>query len=552
MTATKTRAPSQAEFEDIYAEVEQRFGAKFEARIQRLEAEVEEQKENARVWKARYYQEQETSTELRGALSLSLAEVKELKKVIGKQQEQIQKQKSEIFELKKIVYGRRTEATKTAPPDDPLPEKRSRGRQHGAKGHGRKQRPNLPQVEKALKFSDSDRHCQTCGLEYEEVGEKSSDEVDVEIKVVVVTTTRTTIRRACKCAGSPIIKTPPAPPKLFRGSAYSLGFWSYVLFEKYHLQRPLQRICKQLEAYGLELGSSVIVNGLKKLHSERVFKSLVDEIASRVRSASHQMKDETGWKIFQEVDGKKGYQHWMWATRTRDCCLFEIDANRSREVAKHTIGEGPVVVTSDMMKAYEDLGDNVTNSWCWAHVRRYLLKLNTRPNLLELSNNWVSKVDWLYHCNNKRLIASNDKEFQLHDKALRASMAEFKRLVKSNAKRSKDPEAKKVFKMISEHWDGLKVFVDLPQIPMDNNLTEQALRNLVVGRKCYYGSGALWSGQLAADLSTIFTTLEMNGINPQVWLTEYLSAVAKNGGRAPPNSIDFLPWNTPPSQLLLT
>jgi transposase len=242
----------------------------------------------------------------------------------------------------------------------------------------------------------------------------------------------------------------------------------------------------------------------------------------------------------------------MWATRSRDCCLFEIDASRSREVAKHTIGEGPVVVTSDMLKAYEDLGDNVTNSWCWAHVRRYLLKLNTRPNLLEMSNNWVSKVDWLYHCNNERLAARNDQDFELHDKALRASMAEFKRLVKSNAKRSKDPEAKKVFKMISEHWDGLEVFVDLPQIPMDNNLTEQALRNLVVGRKCYYGSGSLWSGQFAADLSTIFTTLEMNGINPQVWLTEYLSAVAKNGGRAPPNSIDFLPWNTPPSQLLLT
>jgi len=535
---TKPQLLTKELLEQIYAEVETRVEAKFRGRIEKLERELEERKEEARIWKARYFKEQEHSRKLEGQLSLALSEIKELKEVA-------QKQKTRIIELEKIVHGKKSEVTKPAPAAADHPEKRSRGRQYGAKGHGRKTRPELDVVEQVHEFEESHLNCGSCGLPFEAAGEKTSEEIDVQVKVLIVRHRRKTVRRTCRCQSTPAIKTPPAPVKLFKGSSFSLGFWHHVIYEKYHLQRPTSRTCKFLLSYGLDVGPSVIVNALKKLHEQRVFKPLVDEIANRIRSSTRQQKDETGWKIFQELEGKEGYQHWLWVTLAEDCCLFQMDPSRSREVAKRTIGDTPVIVTSDMLKVYEDLGDNVTNSWCWAHVRRYLLKIGTRPKLVQSSKDWISKVDWLYHCNNQRLKSSKE-EFERHDQELRKSIAEFERLAKSNAKRSKDPEARKVFKMIAEHWDGLALFVEYPAVPMDNNLSEQALRNAVVGKKCYYGSGSLWSGELAADLFSIFTTLEMNGINPRTWLLEYLTAVAKNGGRAPPECLDFLPWNSPP------
>lgn len=540
---TKPQLLTKELLEQIYAEVENRVEAKFRARIEQLEREVEKRKEEAYIWQARYFKEQERSRKLEGQLSLALNEIKELKEVV-------QKQKTRIIELEKIVHGRKTEVVKVKLAEDEQPEKRSRGRQNGAKGYGRKKRPNLETVEQVHQFKGSDLICACCGLPFEDAGEKTSDEIDVRISVVVIKHRRKTVRRTCKCPSTPVIKTPPAPAKLFKGSAYSVGFWQHVIYAKYHLQRPTSRTCKFLLSYGLDIGPSAIVNGLKRLHKERVFKPLVEAIADRIRSSSRQQKDETGWKIFQEIEGKEGYQHWLWVSLTEDCCLFQMDPSRSREVAKRTIGDAPVIVTSDMLKVYDDLGDNVTNSWCWAHVRRYLLKLGTRPKLAKSSKDWVSKVDWLYHCNNQRLAAGSEQEFQLHDRELRKSIAEFERLAKSNAKRFTDPEGKKVFTMIADHWDGLALFVEYPSVPMDNNLSEQALRNAVVGRKCYYGSGSCWSGELAADLFTIFTTLEMNGINPRTWLSEYLAAVAKNGGRTPPECLDFLPWNSPPVHLL--
>lgn len=529
--------------EQIYAEVESRVDAKYRDRIERLEREVERWKEEARVWKARYFKEQERSRKLEGELSLAHKEIKELKEVV-------QKQKTRIIELEKIVHGRKTEVSKPALAPVEPPEKRSRGRQHGAKGYGRKKRLELETVERVHEFEEKDRVCGCCGLPFETIGEKTSDEIDVSISVKVIRHRRRTVRRTCKCAGTPVIKTPPVPPKLFVGSAYSLAFWQYVIFEKYHLQRPTNRTCALLESYGLELSPSVIVNGLKRLHDAKVFKPFVEAIASRIKVSNRQQKDETGWKIFQEIEGKQGYQHWLSVTLSDDCCLFRMDPSRSREVAKGTIGDGPVIVTSDMLKIYDDLGENVTNSWCWAHVRRYLLKLGTRQNLAESAQQWVSKVDNLYHHNNQRLAASSESEFQVHDANLRKAISEFERQAKSNAKRHTDPEAQKTFKMIAEHWHGLALFVEYPAVPMDNNLSEQAIRNPVVGRKCYYGSGSCWSGDLAADLFSIFATLEMNGQNPRTWLFEYLNAVAKNGGRAPPEALTFLPWNNPSAELL--
>jgi transposase len=544
MPKSATALESKDVFEQLYAEAEARIEAKFNRRIAALEKtvadlrrECNEWKEEAHVWKTKYYAEQKRAEKLEGQLSLAREEIKELKEVV-------QKQSKQITALQKQLYGRKTEVVAVEPEAEPLPEKRQRGRQSGTKGSGRRTRPDLETVEKIHKFEPVDLVCPCCNLPFEDAGEKRSEEIDFDVKVTRISHRRKTVRKTCKCPTTPTVKTPPAPARLFKGSSFSVGVWHYVIHDKYHLQRPLSRTLKYLESHGLPIGSSVMVNGFKRLHDKAVLKPLVEDIRARVIASDRQQKDETGWKIFQEIEGKEGYQHWLWVTLSKDCALFEVDPSRSREVAKRTIGETPVVVTTDMLKVYNDLGDNVTNSWCWAHVRRYLLGLS------KSSAAWVAKVDWLYHCNNLRLRAKNKTEFEACENDLRTALSKFERQVKSNAIRHADEESRKVFKMIANHWHGLSLFADLPEIPMDNNLSEQALRNAVVGRKCYYGSGSCWSGEFAADLFSIFTTLEMNGINTRTWLFEYLAAVAANGGKAPRNAVEFLPWNSPPVHFL--
>ncbi len=94
-----------------------------------------------------------------------------------------------------------------------------------------------------------------------------------------------------------------------------------------------------------------------------------------------------------------------------------------------------------------------------------------------------------------------------------------------------------------EHWCGLTRFLDDPRIPLDNNASERQHRLAVRGRKNYYDSGALWSGQLAAMLFSIFATIEKSKVNPRKWLSWYLQSCASNGGQAPASVAGYLPWN---------
>ena len=101
---------------------------------------------------------------------------------------------------------------------------------------------------------------------------------------------------------------------------------------------------------------------------------------------------------------------------------------------------------------------------------------------------------------------------------------------------------RKALESLDEHWEGLTRFVDDPRIPMDNNASERRARGPAVARKNFYGSGAEWSGRLAAVLFSLVATLSLWKVNPRRWLTWYFERCAAAGGKVPADIQAFLPW----------
>lgn len=542
MPKTATSLLSTELLEQISCEIEARVSGKFERRISELEELCRRAERDRDRWCDKYLKAKHSAKALEKKLLIANAKIKGLEHLV-------EKQAAQIHNLQQQLHGKKTEVS--SPPTPAPVEKRARGKQVGSKGYGRKNRDHLESIDCVHDVLQSEKVCPKCGLPYRNIGEKVSEQIHVEFKVVRRIHRRIKVAKTCKCLQVPVIKIAPPPAQLFKGGLYSIETWSHVIFDKYFGQRPTRRALTLFETYGLVISQGTFTNGLKRLHQNQVFQPLIDDIKKRVIACNRQQKDETGWKVFQDMEGKESHTWWLWVTRTSDCCFFHIDPHRSREAAQRTIGPDPVVVLSDCYSAYNGLGDQVTNAWCWAHIRRGLLQLASFK-LPKVADRWVKRVDGLYHLNHCRLAASSDAMYQLYEERLKTALREFKKQVRRTLEREwLHPEAQKVFLRILKHWDGLIVFVRLPAISMDNNLAEQALRNPVIGRKCYYGSGSMWSSQLAADLFTLFETVKMNGINPRLWLTEYLYAVARSNCKAPTDAIAFLPWNTPPSQLLL-
>ena len=111
------------------------------------------------------------------------------------------------------------------------------------------------------------------------------------------------------------------------------------------------------------------------------------------------------------------------------------------------------------------------------------------------------------------------------------------------------PAAAKVLATLDREWDGLTRHRDYPDLDLDNNVSERALRTPVVGRKNYYGSHAEWSAHLAARVWTITATAERHGLEPLTYLTDYLNACAQAGGKPlDGQALDpFLPWLSAPT-----
>ncbi len=67
-------------------------------------------------------------------------------------------------------------------------------------------------------------------------------------------------------------------------------------------------------------------------------------------------------------------------------------------------------------------------------------------------------------------------------------------------------------------WDGLTVFLSDPQIPLDSNHTERALRGVVVGRKNHYGSKSGRGTKVAAILYSLIESAKLAGVEPREYL----------------------------------
>jgi len=202
----------------------------------------------------------------------------------------------------------------------------------------------------------------------------------------------------------------------------------------------------------------------------------------------------------------------------------------------------------------------ITLAFCWAHVRRDFLDAAKKyPELEDWALLWVEKIGDLYHINNQRRKVFNQK-LSILEQSTSFSEQHVKLVEKMDTMAKErdiflethkpdDPASNllsnvkfKILTSLKTHWDGLRVFIEHPEVPMDNNPGEKSIRNPVTGRKNFYSSGSLWSSQLAAIMFSLFQTMALCGLNCNHWLRTYLTACAENHGKAPEDLSSFLPW----------
>lgn len=510
----------------------------------------------ANFWKAQHARAVEREAKLKERCQLLEAAVIRQESLIKEQTKQLEDLNVQIAWLKQQVFGRKTEQRQDSDLDSYSPgqkysavsdEKRSRGQQGGASGSGRKKRANLPAEIIFHDLPEDQKLCPKCGVVLRELSiSEDSEEIHIETRLIRIIHKRKKYASNCACRDIPAIVTAPGPAKLIPKGMFSVDFWVHILAEKFLFQRPLSRILTTLHMEGLDLSQGTITGGLQKI--KNMVYPLYTRILERSRSAKHWHMDETRWMMFITTDGKTGYRWWLWVVVTKDTVVYILDPYRSSQVPKNHLGENPKgIISADRYSAYKALlNENLLIAFCWGHVRRDFIRIyDTRRKLRPWAKEWIERVNELFYLNDKRLEALSDNDkFQAADQILRNALEAFRETYVKELK-SKDlhPAARPALESLRNHWSGLLIFVNHPEIPMDNNLSERKLREPCLGRKNYYGCASRWSGDLTAALFTIFQSAILNHIHPKKFLRAYLQACAQNQGRPPENIDVFLPWN---------
>lgn len=507
------------------------------ARLEAMEQRLDKQEASAEHWRKRWGRMSDELGEANGKISLLEKENSELKVVVEKKDAQIKGLQKKLFA---------PSAESTLPSESSIeqweeaPPKRPRGKQPAAKGHGRKIRDNLPVEEVVHDVTPEQKHCQSCGLEREPSPFfETSEEIHYTYKLVRIRHKRRKYKKACSCKSVPTFVTAPAPDKLVPKGLFSTGFWTYILLEKFWLQRPLSRICSSLALQGLEVSDGSLASSMKRL--PKLFAPLYNSIRKRAREATHWQMDETHWRVFTDLMGKSNHKWWLWVTETDDTTLFTLDPSRSSNVPMRLLKDiEHGLLTCDRYSAYKPLEkQGILLSYCWSHVRRDYIKLRDGyPKLKRTANKWIEKIDSLFHCHRE---GSSSSEFGNELRNICELMnQDAQRVLK---RKDVHPELRSTLESLLRHWNGLTLFLLHEKLPLDNNASERALRNPVVGRKNYYGNRAIWSGHLAAMLFSIFATLSKHKINHRQYMLDYLTACAQNRGSPPIDIEPFLPWN---------
>lgn len=471
--------------------------------------------------------------------------------------------KEEIVELKaklrlreSQLFGRKCEKghnSQESIDSDVKAHKKPRGQQRGSKGHGRRDYSHLPSREEVCEIPEKECCCPICGLPLASFpGAEESEMVEIEVKAFRRVIKRKRYKPACKCGVLPGIVTAPAPAKLVAKGIFGVSVWVYVLLDKFLFLRPTYRLLADLRTHGLAMAQGSLTDGLKTIAP--LFVPIFEAIAAKNLEENRWHADETSWLVFATVEGKVGYRWYMWVFSSSSTVVYKLDRSRSAKVPKEHFGiEKQGILVVDRLSSYKAMAKetNITLAFCWAHVRRDFLRVaNGWPQSEKWAFEWVEEIGKLYHFNNLRLEAVAQPEiFTERQRELRAAVERMaqKRDVELNDKNIYRAR-KKVLLSLKNHWEGLTVFLDHPEVAMDNNEAERLERQPVIGRKNFYGSAAVWSGELAAMMFSIFQTLALWKINPRLWLTSYLEACAAYEGNTPKDILSFLPWNMPDDQ----
>ena len=397
-----------------------------------------------------------------------------------------------------------------------------------AKG-GRRPLPKaFPRVEIVHQIEKADCQCGECRSDLTPISEKVTEQLDIQpARVQVLRHVRKTY--ACKaCDGKPVTATMPNQP--IPRSLASPGTLAHVAVAKYVDGLPLYRQEKKLARIGVQLPRSTLAHWMVK--AGELVQPLINLLRERLLAYDIVALDETRLQVLKEPGKRAETQSYLWVQRggppDHPILLYDYDPSRSQKVPIRLLEGFSGYLMTDGYEAYGRVCAEygLTAVGCWAHVRRKFDEAIKAQGLLgpakrkaSLAGAAMLMIQQLYRIEREAKVLSAEERHRVRQERAMPLLADIRAWLDTHLPIVPPSSALgKAMNYAHKQWPKLVVYVEDGRLRIDNNLTENAIRPFVIGRKNWLFCDTVAGANASANLYSLIETAKANGIEPYGYL----------------------------------
>jgi transposase len=424
----------------------------------------------------------------------------------------------ELFELEPVVSEMIEQAESEHAPVH-------RSTKKSVRHPGRQELPaNLPRVERILPCTPDQRVCKRCGKETVVIGYEESSQLDVEpAKYFVLVTKRE--KRACRSCEELGVVSAPLPPRIIEKCLASDRIVIDTVVSKYCNHTPLHRQSVILERdLGLAISRATLDGWVLKVGELLI--PMVAAMRRELIGGTYIQADETRVDVQTRKGRGRNHQAYLWQySRPGGSVVFDFRLGRGRDGPKRFLGQFEGILQTDGYAAYDQIGGTrMVHAACWAHARRQFfeaVQLNPRD---PVATPIVAQMDELFavDAEARRSVIGLTGRHALRQERAKPLLDDIRiMIVEAQWTALPSSALSKACQYALTLWRKLTRFLEYPELELSNNLAENSMRPVALGRKNWIHIGSPNAGpKIAAILSVVESCRRL-----KLPVRDYLAAV---------------------------
>lgn len=410
---------------------------------------------------------------------------------------------------------------------------------------------NLPEKEVLLELPEDQLICGKCGGVMKPIGKKFLRHEMQIIPKQINLLAYYAVTYACdsceKDTGFAHIATVKPPAPLMKHSLASASTVAYIMTQKYVDGLPLARQEKIWAREGISLSRATMANWVIQC-SQSWLKPLYKHMKQELLTHSVIHADETVVQVLKE-DGKPATSEsrmWLYAGAAlirRQVRLFEYQPDRSGKRPEAFLKGFTGALVTDGYQGY-NLLTKVTHCGCWAHARRKWREAMPEGATVKTSKAAVG----FQYCNKlfaeeRKCAAYKPKYRQEYRQNKELPILEEYYAWLKTIQPEKGSKLEEAVRYSLNQKQALMAFLDNGEVPISNNLAENAIRPFTLGRKNWLFCDTTKGAEASAIVYSMVESAKANGVEPFAYLQHVLLQLPYFGKTHSHQELESLmPW----------